>query len=469
MLAAHEYRVFDDDDFGAYFRLNAETGEDVWLISADAAGKLTAFVEHVEFGAVANGESLGRWPDVTGDLYPLKNRTLGEPNDIAGNGPRIGPLLISEVMYKPSVSAGQNPDDYEYIEIFNPTNAAVALDNWHLADGVSYDFAAGTSIAAHGTLVVLPFNPADPLNATKLANFKAKYGVGASVQLVGGFAGHLDDGGETVQLQRPDAMVPGSVPPLYPALLEDEINYDEASPWPQGANGGGSSLQRLGLNTWGHDPASWTADQPTPGAIYMDMVVSSSPSTAGPTNADSLTFTVVFSASVVNVSSDDFLLTSTGTAAGTIVGVTPSSRHKFHRDGRLDRRRRNLAIGPEERHERSGHPGEHGVWLHGGQHGVDRQHGSHGEHRRRHSQPATEPGRFDRDPIQRAGCRLRPRRPAIHARRRQPAIERGDAHDERSAKLDSRQPFRHDLCQSATTNSRWRRRGRASPTWPGTH
>ena len=51
VLAAHEYRVWDDDDFGAYFRLNAETGDDVWLTSADAAGNLTAFVEHVAFGA----------------------------------------------------------------------------------------------------------------------------------------------------------------------------------------------------------------------------------------------------------------------------------------------------------------------------------------------------------------------------------------------------------------------------------
>jgi hypothetical protein len=269
VLAAHEYRVLDDDDFGAYFRLNAETGDDVWLTSADAAGNLTAFVEHVEFGAAKNGESFGRWPDATGGLYPLKNRTLGEPNNLAGNGPRIGPILISEVMYKPSVSAGQNPDDYEYVEIFNPTASAVALDNWHLADGVSYDFAAGTSLAAHGTLVVLSFNPADPLNAAKLAKFKTKYNVGASVQLVGGFAGHLDDTGETVQLQRPDAMVPGSVPPLYPALVEDEIKYDEASPWPQGANGGGSSLQRLGLNTWGHDAASWTAATPALGAAMM--------------------------------------------------------------------------------------------------------------------------------------------------------------------------------------------------------
>ena len=121
VLAAHEYRVFDEDDFGLYFRLDSENGDDVWLLSADAAGKLAAFVDHVEFGAVGNGVSLGRWPDGTGDLYPLKNRTLGEPNDIAGNGPRIGPLLISEVMYRPNVAAGQNPDDYEYVEIFNPT------------------------------------------------------------------------------------------------------------------------------------------------------------------------------------------------------------------------------------------------------------------------------------------------------------------------------------------------------------
>ena len=415
VLAAHEYRVWDDDDFGAYFRLNSETGEDVWLTSADAAGNLTAFVEHVAFGAAKNGESFGRWPNVVGDLYPLKNRTLGEPNDIAGNGPRIGPLLISEVMYKPSVSAGQNPDDYEYIEIFNPTSAAVALDNWHLADGVSYDFAAGTSIAAHGTLVVLPFNPADPLNATKLANFKAKYGVGASVQLVGGFAGHLDDAGETIQLQRPDGLVPGSVPPLYPALLEDEIKYDEASPWPQGANGGGSSLQRLGLNTWGHDPASWTAGQPTPGAINMDMVVSSSPSTAGPTNADSLTFTVVFSASVVNVSIDDFLLTSTGTAAGTIVGVTPSAGTSFTvtvgsivGDGTL---RLDLKNGTNIRdalgNMASGYTAGSTVSIDNTAPTVSIAAVT--------PNPRVTPGRFDRDPIQRAGCRLRPRRPATHA------------------------------------------------------
>jgi hypothetical protein len=75
--------------------------------------------------------------------------------------------------------------------------------------------------------------------------------------------------------------------------------------------------------------ANWTAAQPTPGTSIMNMVVSDNPSTAGPTNADSLTFTVVFSPSVVNVSIDDFQLMCTGTAAGTIAGVTPSAGTSF--------------------------------------------------------------------------------------------------------------------------------------------
>ena len=58
-------------------------------------------------------------------------------------------------------------------------------------------------------------------------------------------------------------------------------------------------------------------------------VTSSTPSTAGPTNATSLTFTVAFSEPVVNVSTTDFRLTATGTAAGTIASVSASSGTSF--------------------------------------------------------------------------------------------------------------------------------------------
>ena len=79
-------------------------------------------------------------------------------------------------------------------------------------------------------LLVLPFDPSDPLNDIKLANFKSKYGIGSSVTLVGGFKGHLANEGETVDLLEADG------------VLEDEINYDNASPWPTAADGGGEFL-----------------------------------------------------------------------------------------------------------------------------------------------------------------------------------------------------------------------------------
>ena len=51
-------------------------------------------------------------------------------------------------------------------------------------------------------------------------------------------------------------------------------------------------------------------------------VVSSTPGTPGPTNATSLSFAVVFSEPVYNVAPADFQLTTTGTAAGTLTGVS---------------------------------------------------------------------------------------------------------------------------------------------------
>ncbi len=200
-------------------------------------------------------------------MYPMKNRTLGEPNDIAGNGPRIGPLLISEVMYNPAVAAGEDPNNFEYVEIYNPTGAAVDLTHWKLGGGVDFAFTAATTIGAHQALLVLPF---DPVDLTKLNNFKNKYGIGSTVNMVGGLTGHLDDGGETVQLLHPDA--PQGIPPTYPGLLEDEVRYDDASPWPLEADGGGYSLQRWSALAWGDAAASWFAAAPTPGVAHVSAI-----------------------------------------------------------------------------------------------------------------------------------------------------------------------------------------------------
>jgi hypothetical protein len=201
----------------------------------------------------------------------MKNRTFGDANDIGGNGPRIGPLVISEVMYKPSVSGSEVADDFEYIEICNPTDSPVSLANWRIASGITFAFASTTTIAAHEAVVILPFDPSLSANATKLAAFKTKYGVGSSIQLLGPYSGKLSDSGETVQLLRPGD--PDGTPPTYPGLLEDEVAYGIASPWPAAANGGGSSLQRIAADVWGDSAASWAAATPTVGAAKVSSVV----------------------------------------------------------------------------------------------------------------------------------------------------------------------------------------------------
>ncbi|MBP7829188.1 MAG: lamin tail domain-containing protein [Kiritimatiellae bacterium] len=265
VLAAGAYIAFDETNHfntsGGVdtndFALDGAHGDDVYLMQADAAGNLQRFVDHPEFGAAANGESFGRWPNGSGSLYPMASRTLGEAN----SGPRVGPLLISEVMYNPP----NGSNHLEFVEIYNPLSQVVDLTRWQLDTGVTFPFPTGTAIGAQSALVVLPFNPAAPSNSALLADFRAVYGISTSVPLAGAYSGALDNGGEDVRLMRPDDPPPGE-PTYYPMLIEDVIAYDDDAPWPAGADGGGSSLTRGSPALWGADAASWSAASPTPGS-----------------------------------------------------------------------------------------------------------------------------------------------------------------------------------------------------------
>ncbi len=257
-------------DFSRYFRLDAAHGDDVWVMRTDTAGNLKQFIDHFEFLGAAHGESFGRWPNGTGILYPLLNQTLGYANDAGGNGPRVGPILISEISYHPTPA---NDSDLEYVEISNPTGTAIpSLAHWRLTGGISYEFPASQGLAQGQSLLVLPFDPSDAANAAKLAAFRSYYGIGALVASVGGYSGHLNNAGDTVQLQRPD-LPPGGEPDFYPSLLEDEVIFSPT--WVASASG--QTLQRLGVALWGDDPASWAASAPTPGDFHHTSMVSNVP------------------------------------------------------------------------------------------------------------------------------------------------------------------------------------------------
>jgi hypothetical protein len=269
VIPAGAYLVFDEHLFNASggvdpndFALSAPHGDDVWLLQADASGRLLRFVDHVEFGAAAEGESFGRWPDGGDGLYPMTTTTLGSAN----SAPRIGPVVISEVQYQP---AGDENAGWEYIELYNATDAAVDLSNWWIGGGVNFVFASGTTIASHATLVITPFDPA----VTSLRNgFMAYYGLTGVVAMAGPYSGSLDNAGENITLFRPDTP-PAEEPTFVPYLTEDAVVYDDASPWPVAAAGNGLSLCRRSVRSVGDFADGWDTATPTPGTFVQETTV----------------------------------------------------------------------------------------------------------------------------------------------------------------------------------------------------
>ncbi len=241
----------------------------MWLVTSDGDGGVATFVDDVHFGAAASFESAGRIPGVNGWLVPMGRTTLGARN----NQPRVGPLVISEVNYHPgppsTAALALLPtlvaSDLEYVELHNPSSGQVELDGWRIRGGVDFDFAADATLAAGETVVIVPFDPDDEQNIGKLAAFQTHYGLDNSVRLIGGYGGQLDNGGERIELQRRHVFAEN--PLLVGHLSEDEVLYDDLSPWPAPADGLGGSLQRRSPTFVGNSPSSWEGAVPTPGSV----------------------------------------------------------------------------------------------------------------------------------------------------------------------------------------------------------
>ena len=94
------------------------------------------------------------------------------------------------------------------------------------------------------------------------------------VALFGPYAGKLDNGGEAIELVRPDTP---QAPPhpdagFVPYIRVDRVAYSDSIPWPSGADGSPGttsliSLQRLAPSSYGNEPLNWIAAPATAGAI----------------------------------------------------------------------------------------------------------------------------------------------------------------------------------------------------------
>jgi hypothetical protein len=241
----------------------ASDGDQVCLSAVDGGGNLTGYQSRVDFDASAEGVGFGRVAAAGlrnglggAEFWPQSRATPGVAND----PPRTGPVIFNELMYHPVDGPGAaDVTATEFIELHNPTHAAVDLGGWRLHGDSDFSFPAGVSLPPAGCLLLVGFDPAD---AAALAGFRASYGLGPETPVHGPFSSKLANNTHRLEIARPD-----EIAGIARWVMSDRVEYRDAAPWPAGPDGGGTSLQRAVRAAIGNDAATWAAAAPTPGAV----------------------------------------------------------------------------------------------------------------------------------------------------------------------------------------------------------
>ena len=275
-IDAFGYRTFNETQFnptpgvGNSFSLSS-LGDEVFLFSGDAAGNLTGYIHGHDFGPVENGVTLGVHYTSTGEEHFVRQQTatLGATN----SRPRVGPIIISEIMYRPSAVPGYDDSLDEYIELQNIGSTTALFDplartnTWLFEKGIDFNFPTNISMPGGSFLLLVNFNPTN----TALSNaFRSRYSVPAGVPLLGPYQGSLNNAGELIELRMPDTPDTNEIP----YVLVERVEYSDSAPWPEAADGSGASLHRFRgaaapIETYYNDPASWMAAAPTAGRGYV--------------------------------------------------------------------------------------------------------------------------------------------------------------------------------------------------------
>lgn len=162
-------------------------------------------------------------------------------------------LVVAEIMYHPPDATALEPgytdqDEFEFIRLLNISALPVDLRQARFTAGISFDFAAGSiGLLEPGESVLVV--------ADRRA-FTLRYGPQAATRLTGEFTGQLSNSGEWLRLENAEGQ---------PILA---FGYDDAAPWPEKADGAGSSLVLLQprLRPDHGLPANWAASA-VPGGL----------------------------------------------------------------------------------------------------------------------------------------------------------------------------------------------------------
>ncbi|MCP4261172.1 MAG: hypothetical protein GY774_27245 [Planctomycetes bacterium] len=250
----------------------SENGELLYLSSAEG-NVLTGYRQVEDFGGSETGVSLGRYYKSSTGNYSFVPMSENTPSS-ANAYPKVGQIVINEIMYNPSWPVGGSyiNDAYEYIELHNSSEEPVTLYSfekaqpWKFTDGIDFIFPeeAPVTIPAGGYLLVVK----DP------EAFAWLYPTVPVEKILGPYNGKLNNAGERLELSMPgDVDESGK---LYYIRI-DRVSYSdgfhpENSPggvdlWPIESDGEGGSLIRKVSSDYGNDPDNWTASAPSPGVI----------------------------------------------------------------------------------------------------------------------------------------------------------------------------------------------------------
>jgi hypothetical protein len=271
----------------------------------------------LEFGAISptalNGGDLVNMTikDVTrikarvfdnGKWSPLVSYTFYPPQPFEN-------VVISEIHYAPSAAglpASEDPEDYEFIELYNKGTTPIRLDNAYFSKGISYSFSRNTTIYPGQYLVI----------AGKKQPFTNRYGF----EPFDTSRGKLSNGTAVLELsQAPDSRYYNQPPTVI-----DSVPYSSVAPWPTGANGGGGSLCLNDVNADNSQHGSWS----------VSSVANGTPGSGGCTTASPGQARVQFSPNSLNFDEQPIMqpsvpqiitLTNTGSAPLSISSLTSNS------------------------------------------------------------------------------------------------------------------------------------------------
>jgi hypothetical protein len=197
------------------------------------------------------GGSFIEWRGIS-QLHAIETDPALTPEIVAvfdtASGVEREALVINEIMYHPENSTGS-----EWIELYNPNNSSLGLSGFQLTDGGMENlflFGENSIIGPLGYLVVAGDSELFHNEHGSQVYFTGDFNYGDS-----GF--RLSNDGESIILKN------------HRGELEDLVQYDDQSPWPEEADGTGASLQLLATDLDNNHYSSWFASasmKSTPGS-----------------------------------------------------------------------------------------------------------------------------------------------------------------------------------------------------------